>query len=206
MAITTTGDTYTLHVQRANGKMSSNAFGRALNENFCRPERCKHMVGVVAVERGSIRKHGGLRTGSVTTSGGGSGGKQENTRYDEFILSVFGDEECTLDIISLSRIATLLEEDEFFGIIKSFGFVMQKRTFRSRRNSSPSTCRKAPRSGCPIQKRKSITRFSPTWWINFTSSSTTISMLWIRTPPPTSVGKDKHTSNAWPTVRRKRLK
>lgn len=130
MVLTETGDRYTLHVQRDNGKkMAVNMIQQALNDKYGPPEKYTRRTGVVVIASGKIRGHGGARRGVTSATGGGNGGGGNNGkksgRYDEVKLSAIGDEECTLDTISLEELAAALSRGSFFETIKCFGFYLQ---------------------------------------------------------------------------------
>lgn len=105
---------------------------------------------------------------SATGGGNGGGGNdgKKSGRYDEVKLSAIGDEECTLDTISLEELADALSRGSFFETIKCFGFYLQHVTignhnFVCKGRSRQVRAKRRSLLYCGIQKR-SAAKFATT--------------------------------------------
>ena len=128
IVFTDTGESYTLFVQRHDRKkMTSSVIETVLDENYTPPEKYVHATGVVVKTIGEMRRHGGSRGGARITNDDGDAAWNDD-RHDEFEIYPIGQEECTLDTISLEKLAVALSRASFFDTVQCFGYYVQHAT------------------------------------------------------------------------------
>lgn len=104
--------------------MTSSVIEKVLDENYSSPEKYVHATGVVVKTIGEMRRQGGSRGGATITKDDGDAACNDD-RHDEFEICPIGEEECTLDTISLEKLEAALSRDAFFETVKCFGYYVQ---------------------------------------------------------------------------------
>jgi len=123
IVFTDTGESYTVHVQRHDRKkMTSSVIERVLDENYTCPEKYVSPTGVVVKTLGEMRSHGGSRGGArIAKAAGGASRSAE----DEFEICPIGEEDCTLDTMSLENLREALSFPSFFDTVQRIGYSLQ---------------------------------------------------------------------------------
>lgn len=123
VVFTDTGESYTLHVQRHDRKkMTSSVIEKVLDESYTCPEKYVRPTGVVVKTIGEMRCHGGSRGGARITKAAGSAARSAD---DEFEICPIGEEDCTLNTISIEKLGDALSISSFFDTVQRFGYHLQ---------------------------------------------------------------------------------